>query len=534
MDNKRSPKETRTRRDSMSATERQSLGKGYPVRPDADTEKYRPVNHRPRKDGGQIPDYMRRGEVPIRKNITPKQLPTQMDVDNAANTSTNTATMTISRKSLHTQARHTQTSMSQAENSALPGTPDVMEQTRIISRDALRHTAASETSDTMDKTIHFSRSAFHTAQDTQSSCTSASHPATDTVESISTEENHAHASSSLGEKKSTRRVPWIPVIGTMVVLLALVITLPVARHKKNTPPPVDYSMAEGFSPDALTITKEMDSRTDADSETTENPHDDPTTTNTDSHTPETEAAKFTVTLAFFGRDSITASTGKTTLGDFLEKVGYTVRDTDKFPFDMTTELTEDITIDVGTITYGTATTTEVIPYTSKVMEVQTIPRGTKEIAQYGQNGEKTITYTITYCNGEEIHRERSGESITKSPVEEISTLGIGGTLVGADGNTYSYSHYKVCSATYYDIEGITYLGYNADESVVATDKSYIPMGTKLYVKSDTFDFGVRTAADTGSMIQGWEVDIWLADSNPQKAAFAKGGYWKDMRVYFLD
>ena len=141
---------------------------------------------------------------------------------------------------------------------------------------------------------------------------------------------------------------------------------------------------------------------------------------------------------------------------------------------------------------------------------------------------------MTYCNGEEISREQSGESITKYPVEEISTLGIGGTLVGSDGNTYSYSYYKVCNATYYDIEGITYLGYNADESVVATDKSCIPMGTKLYVKNDTFDFGVRTAADTGSMIQGWEVDIWLSDSNPQKAAFAKGGYWNDMRVYFLD
>ena len=77
VDNNRSPKEKRTRRDTMSAAERQSLGKGYPVRPDADTRNYRPVNSRPRADGGQIPDYMRRGEVPIRKNAASKSPPAQ-------------------------------------------------------------------------------------------------------------------------------------------------------------------------------------------------------------------------------------------------------------------------------------------------------------------------------------------------------------------------------------------------------------------------------------------------------------------------
>ena len=489
----------------MSATERQSLGKGYPVRPDADRQNYREVNYRPRADGGQIPDYMRRGEVPIRKNAAKGQVSAKA-APHAPDTEQNTATMTISRETLRTQL-----SKSKDNGTALTDNPDALEATRTISREQIRK-AANHSIPASEPSSHDTFTKKNALPRFERQTTAAPRPDAKT--------------------RSARRLPILPIIGALAVVLILAVVLPIALHKDKTPDDVDYDMAQGFAPDALTVTdqtKDTTSDTDNPGDTSE-PAD---TTETESETTPTEG-KFSVTLTFFDRDPITVSTGKITLGELLQKVGYTVRDTDKFPLDLTAELTEDATIAVDTVTYDTVTATESIPYTAKTTEVQTIPRGTKEIAQYGQNGERTITYTVTYCNGEEIAREKSGESITKYPVEEISTVGVGGTLVGADGNTYSYSYYKVCNATYYDIEGVTYLGYNADESVVATDKNCIPMGTKLYVKSDTFDFGVRTAADTGSMIQGWEVDIWLSDSNPQKAAFAKGGYWSDMRVYFLD
>ncbi len=488
----------------MTASERQSLGKGYPVRPDADTQKYREVNYRPRTDGGQIPEYMRRGEVPIRKNTAQKQEATQTAYPNR---DTNTATLTISREALRQK--------SMADGTATHSTEDALAATRTISRDALREAAHNDNGASMEKTAYFDRTALHKT------------PGAGKQNKNAETAHGKNAAIPAAKPKKQRRVPWVPVLGAAVVVMALAILLPIALHKDTAPSDVDYDMAQGFAPDALTVTEKADTERESD------PVGQPTDTDTEAETAPPEV-KFNITLTFFDRDPITVSTGRITLGELLNKVGYTVRDTDKFPLDLSEELTEDATIAVDTITYDTITTTEAIPYTSRVTEVQTIPRGTKEIAQYGQNGEKTITYTVTYRNGEEISREKSGESTTKYPVEEISTLGVGGTLTGADGNTYSYSYYKVCSATYYDIEGITYLGYNADESVVATDKNYIPMGTKLYVRSDTFDFGVRTAADTGSMIQGWEVDIWLSDSNPQKAAFAKGGYWTDMRVYFLD
>ena len=74
----------------------------------------------------------------------------------------------------------------------------------------------------------------------------------------------------------------------------------------------------------------------------------------------------------------------------------------------------------------------------------------------------------------------------------------------------------------------------ADESVIAVDRTYIPLGTKLYVKNDTYDFGVRIASDVGSAIKGWEIDIWIDDSNPQLESFAYVGYHWDMEIYYID
>ena len=74
----------------------------------------------------------------------------------------------------------------------------------------------------------------------------------------------------------------------------------------------------------------------------------------------------------------------------------------------------------------------------------------------------------------------------------------------------------------------------ADESVIAVDMNYIPLGTKLYVKNDKYDFGVRIASDIGSAIKEWEIDIWIAADNPQLKDFAFTGYHYDMEIYYID
>lgn len=321
------------------------------------------------------------------------------------------------------------------------------------------------------------------------------------------------------------RMPYLAIgIVCIILIIGLAVGIPMALSHGNSNTP-DYDMTKDYL-----ATTEPDTETDA-SETAGVGRDEAT----DTTEPETEPeVKFAVTLTFFDRDPITVSTTATTLRDLLTVIDYTILDTDNFSLPLDTELTEETTIAVDTVTYDTATETVTLPYESKVTNVQTIPKGQKNISQNGKNGSKTITYSVKLVNGVETERTVASEDVTAWPVDEIAEVGVGGTLVGSDGVTYSYSYYRMVNATYYDIPGATYLGYDANETVVATDFDYIPAGTKIYVKNDRYDFGVRTAADTGSSIDGWEVDVWLSDSNPQKATFAKEGYISDMIIYYLD
>lgn len=243
---------------------------------------------------------------------------------------------------------------------------------------------------------------------------------------------------------------------------------------------------------------------------------------------------FTVVLSFYDREDITATVPKMTLSEIYDSVGYIPRDTDRPSVPLDFVIAANTTVTIDTVEYKTETVTEVIPYGSEVIETDLIPRGTTNYITYGENGESSRTYTVEYKNGVEQGRTLEYENVTKWAVNEKYEYGVGGSFVGSDGITYTYSHRRTVPATYYSIEGLTYLGTNADETVVAVDPDYIPLGTRLYVKNASYDFGARIAADVGPKVEDWEVDIWISPSNPQLASFANVGYHYDMEIYYID
>ncbi len=247
-----------------------------------------------------------------------------------------------------------------------------------------------------------------------------------------------------------------------------------------------------------------------------------------------EPLRFNVTLDFFNRDDIVVSTEKITLGELLATVGYTLTEGDKPSVDTDFVIAANIVINIDKVEYKTETVTEAIAYGSEKIETDTIPRGSTNYISYGETGEKNTTYTVEYVNGEENTRYAVSEEITKWPVNEKYEIGVGGSFVGADGKTYTYSYRRTVPATYYNIEGLTYIGTTADESVIAVDPNYIPLYTKLYVKNSKYDFGVRIASDTGSLVDEWEIDIWISPDNPQLPSFALTGYHYDMEIYYID
>ena len=250
--------------------------------------------------------------------------------------------------------------------------------------------------------------------------------------------------------------------------------------------------------------------------------------------PKPEEQKFNVILDFYDKDDVEVSTAKMTLAELLSQCEITLEEGEVPSISLDSVIAADTTITINKYEYKSETVSEEIPYESTVTETDLIPRGEKNYSQYGENGQANKYYTVEYINGQENSRTLDYEETVKYPVNEVYEEGVGGSFVGSDGVTYSYSYRKVVPATYYNIEGLTYLGTMADESVIAVDKDNIPLGTRLYVKNDRYDFGVRVASDIGGHVDEWEIDIWLSASNPYYSAFSREGYIYDMEIYYID
>lgn len=244
--------------------------------------------------------------------------------------------------------------------------------------------------------------------------------------------------------------------------------------------------------------------------------------------------QYNVTLDFYDRDDITATVTQMTLAEVYAAVGYTPRESDRPSVGLDYVISADAWITIAAAEYKNVSVKEAIPYGTEEIKVDTIPRGEKNYITYGENGEVTRTYTVEYINGQETNRTLAYEETTKWAVNEKYEIGVGGSFTNANGITYTYSYRRTVPATYYNLEGLTYLGTMADESVIAVDPNNIPLGTKVYVKNDTYDFGVRVAADTGPKVDEWQIDIWISPYNSQYASFAAVGYHNDMEIYYLD
>lgn len=373
-------------------------------------------------------------------------------------------------------------------------------------------------------------------------------------------------------KKKQRLLPGV-VCGAviMAVLLAALIIASVIRltPKSETVPEVPEQGIEITDNDS----REPASDTEADNnepadDTTEinaseaepkDPADDPDkekesesekTDDTDSETEtdketESESGTESETVAeptyhlyvdFYGHDPLDVYSEKKTIGEVLTENEYYLDENSVPNIDLNTLLAGDTYVVIDWYEYKTEIDYEQIEYGSSTNYVDTVPRGSTVVAVPGEYGVRELSYDVVYLNGEEVGRTYLGAEITKEPVDELLESGTGGTMITRDGQVVSYSYRKIVTATYYNIPGLTYLGTEADESVIATDMSCIPMGTNVYVKNDRYDFGYRTAADIGGDVKGWMIDIWMPDSDQsaQSQMMRQEGMVRDMEVYFLD
>jgi 3D (Asp-Asp-Asp) domain-containing protein len=158
------------------------------------------------------------------------------------------------------------------------------------------------------------------------------------------------------------------------------------------------------------------------------------------------------------------------------------------------EITREMITDANKVEFFTETRTEEVPFEVIDCPVQTIPKGTRVVTQTGVPGKCENTYIVKYVGGKKTDEVLYSSKALEMPTEEIANVGVGGTVTAKDGTVYNFSYYKQMEATAYTyVPGKTTMttatGRRLQKGIVAVDPKVIPLHTKMYIASDTFEYG---------------------------------------------
>lgn len=204
-----------------------------------------------------------------------------------------------------------------------------------------------------------------------------------------------------------------------------------------------------------------------------------------------------------------------TVADALERAGITLGKADKISHTTATPLEDGMCVAIDRIAYQDYTVTEAISFETTTKYTACLNPGVVRIQQYGQNGERTITYRRTIVNGKVTETNQVGVKVTKYPVRKIQLVGSAhGTpmskapfAIQLNGKNQPVNYKRVYtnkSCTAYSIGTYGASGMRLGVGTVAVDPREIPYGTKLWITSadGSFVYGYAIAADTGSFAGG--------------------------------
>lgn len=176
--------------------------------------------------------------------------------------------------------------------------------------------------------------------------------------------------------------------------------------------------------------------------------------------------------------------------------------------------TEQIVEDYTNITEKIITAIEEIPFETITKDVSNgSGLTTNQIIQAGKNGEKKVTYKVTYKNDVEISRQEISSEIIKEPVNKIVqvqtkaiTSRTSSRVSGTSGQSgiYKVTAYCACAKCCGWSTGITASGARATANHTIAAPSTFSFGTKVVINGVTY-----TVEDRGGAIQGNRIDVYM-------------------------
>lgn len=250
-----------------------------------------------------------------------------------------------------------------------------------------------------------------------------------------------------------------------------------------------------------------------------------------------------VNIKFSNNQEITVLTAKTKISDILQENHIVIEENETVTPEIDSEITNTKTIVISLkgeepLKIAQNTTTEINKeqvlkeYTNLTEKIETVIEEipfetvTKDVSngaattrnaviQYGKNGEKKVTYKVTYKEDEELSREKLSEEIIKNPVDKIVQVQSKSVIVsrssfsrvtGTSGKSgvYKVTAYCACMQCCGKTNGITASGAKATANHTIAAPRTFAFGTKVVINGTTY-----VVEDRGGAIQGNRIDIYM-------------------------
>ncbi len=245
----------------------------------------------------------------------------------------------------------------------------------------------------------------------------------------------------------------------------------------------------------------------------------------------------TVTIAFNGENKTVRTISKT-VGELIKEKNIPLGDENFLLTDETTEISDDLKVEIIKKVYEEVKETELLPYDTINVANSKMKKGTEKVVTAGADGTVEKTYKVLKHNGQVIEKIMVSEEVTKKPVSKVVEYG---TVVASvtnrgdtSGRTKDFSYSKVLEMTAYSYSGggLTATGKSCAVGRVAVDPRVIPLGTRLYIEAwdgHSWTYGYATAEDTGGAIKGNKIDLYR---NTERECINFGV--RKAKVYILD
>lgn len=227
---------------------------------------------------------------------------------------------------------------------------------------------------------------------------------------------------------------------------------------------------------------------------------------------------FPLKLVVGGKEQDVWSTS-TTVADFLSQQGVTLNKLDRVEPELKQTVTKNAVINVIRIEKVTDVVEEPINYAVITKNDSNLEKGKQRVVTKGQEGLLSKHYEVILENGKEVSRKLISEKKTREKQDKVVAMGtkVVTAQVSRGKSEPAGKEFYVSSTAYtanctgcsgYTSTGIN-LKANPGAKVIAVDPRIIPLGTKVYVEG----YGYAIAADTGSAIKGYKIDVFFASTS---------------------